>query len=343
MTILYSATSLSDAHYYRSNVAISSTNASNTSFFPANCKEGIYITQHNDSGGAYRPDFYIKFPQTLQSGWVSFYFHMIDKGTNNWHHWLFSLLDINNLSGYPVFGAYCAINSFNIYAGYPVGSDTVSTSSSILFDRMGIKRFDIYFNINSTTGSYLIYVDGYLIFSLTNANTTYTRSGFTGINCLAFQNEDSNYGKTISNIIIADEDTRNMELTIDYPIANGTLTNNSCNYEYIKETGTSNKYYIFMNETSNTATFIFPTLANTLSSAIPVSLAAKVVGNTSIYNAYTEFVSANGTSYTDTNLLKSANSDFSLSYVAMNVNPFSNTSWTIDDINNTELGIKLEL
>jgi hypothetical protein len=333
MTVILTATSIADVSLRSSSLTAVETTSGRLAPY---CPEGIKQTYINDSSGVFRPSVVIRFPAMMQ-GWVSFYQWAGDITTNNWGHYMWSLVNWNLGPDIGSAGVFKNINALTYNSVRPNGTN--NTSASMTGVTSSLQRWDIYFNLHASTGQIIFYIDGTQVFSFTG-NTLPTASGFTGFDALTFQREGgaNPSDRVWSGIIISTSDTRQMHLVVDYPTSDGALQEWSGDYEDVDGTGVDAGSQISSNATTLRSTFEFPALPGALSAKIPVAVGLRVRGPDFVPPIDT-LTRIAGNNYTIGDALpQPRNSDPGVSYLAQN--PATSAAWTIAAAEAAELGVR---
>lgn len=330
MTILYAATSLSDCTTRdKVNTVVSTTAAKLGPYVP----EGCQMNYTNDSGDADTPDLTFDVP-AMTEGWVSFYLDFSDFTGNNWGHNIFAFRNqVNSLI--PLFRIYKVINSFNIRLFYAQGSS--ESYINLTPPSINLHRFDINFKIDATAGFINIYMDGIIWTSYTGP--LYTISSGP-MNRITFQREGGNSSivRTMSALFMADEDTRTMHLTMDYPTANGTYGEWTGDYASVNGQGIDDTDYIFTNLTGKKESFTFPAV-NTSLSLFEIKAAILSASSNFPTRGVKGFTRVGSTNYDNGQFIfkgdagKGKNSIF-------NTNPATGLAWTLAELEAAEFGLE---
>lgn len=236
------------------------------------CAEGFELTYKNANNTT---PFDAKFALDtgIAEGWCSFYMTYNDTGTNNWDHDLWAIW---SATGNKLLSLRKEINSatFKIYWSNSTGTiqnTAVSGPSS------GRHRWDIYWKIAADgTGQWTVYQDGVSYFSQSGQNNG---RGTTMLD-LRFVREGGTSGllRVYSGIIIADEDTRNLNCVYQLPNGNGSLTAWTNSYTAIDEAGLDTTDFIYATADGQQETFTFPAIPAGVSADDPVFCRLRVSG-----------------------------------------------------------------
>ena len=330
MTILYAATSLSDCVARDvSYTVVSTTTAKLGPYVP----EGCQMNYVNNSGGADTPDLTFDVP-AMTEGWVSFYLDFSDFTANNWHHNVFAFRNKAETT-IPLFRVHKPMNSSSLVFYRSQGSSQFSTA--MVYPTLALHRFDINFKLHATTGFVYIYMDG----TLWHTYEGPLYSAASGLmNQITFQREGGNSTivRTMSALFMADEDTRAMHLTMDYPTANGTYGEWVGDYTNVNGQGVDDTDYISTDLTGMKESFTFPAVNAALSL---FEIKAAILSTSSDYltrgaKGFTRVGSTNydnGQFIFNNNVGKGKNSIF-------NTNPATGLAWTLAELEAAEFGLE---
>ena len=337
MSIIFAGTSLADCALYRANkTAICTTLARLAPY----CTEGVDITYTNDSQGFDTPDIGFQFNSYITDGWISFYLYCGDFTTNNWDHYVFALRDMANYYGSPILMLRKELNAngYRMYYRYGASSQGFTSLGAITAQ---LHRFDIRVKIHATAGEFTVYMDGVSIFTYTGNTSSSGLAGFSGINGITFAREGGTSGvnRTISAIIAADEDTRAMQMTNDYPTGNGYHTAWTGDYTNVDGTGFDAGDTINTMTAGAKETFTFPNLVAGVSAMTPKAVVLSAYGRETTKEV--RGVTRQASTDYDAGVLIPANSSARGRELALNVNPATGIAWTVAEINAAQFGVSM--
>lgn len=301
------------------------------------CREGISLAYHNVLQPTI-PDFIMPFPVHQTEGWVSFYMYTGDVTNTNYEHWMWALRDWANTSSKISFGLYKARNALTYTLQYPNGTSMVSVPITLT---AALHRFDVYFKLNSTSGAFIVAIDGVEVVNVTGKIVD-TTANFAGIDSVSFQAEggSSTVHRVISGIWLSDEDTRGHHLCIDYPTADGSVNEFTGTYADVDEMGAGDTSYMFGATAGLSALLQFPALNSAVDAMTPVAVGLKLTGK-GTWRGIDLMVKAGSTAVDASEIKPSAEFGRPMLYTGMtSVNPNTSAAWTVAEINAAQLGFK---
>jgi hypothetical protein len=160
------------------------------------------------------------------------------------------------------------------------------------------------------------------------------------INRITFQREggSSSIVRTMSALFMADEDTRAMHLTMDYPTANGTYGEWTGDYASVNGQGIDNTDYISTNLTGKKESFTFPAV-NTPLTLFEIKAAILSTSSDFPTRGAKGFTRVGSTDYDNGQFIfngdagKGKNSIF-------NTNPATGLAWTLAELEVAEFGLE---
>lgn len=335
MPVTFVATSVSDA--YLRNDTLTTVEDTAARLAP-HCPEGIRHTYINTSAGSFRPAVSFSFP-AMTEGWVSFYQWAGDMTTNNWGHFMWSLLDVVAAPASPAIGIFKNQNALTFTSHRPNGTGT--TTASFAGVTTSLQRWDVYFRLHASTGEILIYLDGTEVFSF-SGNTLPTHAGFVGINVLTFQREGgaNPSDRAWSGIIVSTTDTRLMELVMDYPTGDGALTDWTGTFADVDGTGLDGATQIIAATAGERSTLTFPTLPGSLPTFTPIAVGIRARGAA---GAPVEGICRIGTDVFDMGAVELVPSiGGSGGWAGLAQNPNTVSAWSIAEVEGAQFGLRLD-
>lgn len=327
MTIYYAGTSLADLSGYAACVVDTSSSNAST----AVCREGIKFT-----GTA---SLYIDLPSGVSDCWFSARMKTI--GTTGGALTFIEFYDTTVSNTQALFrftksGNFNAANActfeyWNGSAWTSVGSFTTGTSITNITARM---------NIADSGGTAQAWYGGANIGSLTGdtkftASTTINRIKMTGGGAAASNDW------TISEMVVADTDTRDFRVAALAPTGNGTNTAWTNDYLNVDETGLDDTDYISGASNGDIETYTAGDIDSSLSTA---DVAAVVVatrsrrGGTGPQNLQ-GVVRTNSTNYASSSI-SNLSTAFGPAQAIWMTNPDTGSAWTYAQVNGLEIGVK---
>lgn len=333
MAIHFVGTSIGECSSYDSGHVVVGTTATDLAPY---VPEGIQIDYQNNSEGADTPDISIQTDFDLVEGWVSFYIDFGDFSGNNWDHNVVALRDSRDTSK-PILRINKPKNSQSLVLFYATGSGEGNVSLS--YPILQLSKIDIYFKLNTDgVGGITIYKDGTLWVTYTGVLTS--TGGLIGFNQLTFQREGGdNSSRTVSAIIIADEDTRDFKVQMDYATGNGFHTDYTGDYLNIDGTGLDDTDHITSNLQGDQESFTFPSLhADFVGTSL--KYAGIVTSSQSLGTLGVQAITRiNSVTYSSPTFASGSGSNKGYSELWA-VNPSTGVAWTKTEIESAEFGVK---
>ena len=259
MSVLLAASSFVDADQVSGYVAVYTTSGNLAPY----CAEGFELTYKNTNNTS-PYDARFALSSGIAEGWCSFYMLYNDTGTNNWDHDLWAIW---SATGNKLLSLRKRINSATFDIFYTTSSGTIA-STAVSGPSSGLHRWDIYWKIAADgTGQWTVYQDGVAYFTQSGQNNG---RGTTMLD-LRFVREGGTSGllRVYSAIMIADEDTRNLDVLYQLPTGNGSQTAWTGSYTDVDEAGINLSDYAYATATGQQETYTFP--------AVPAGLTGRTV------------------------------------------------------------------
>lgn len=298
------------------------------------CREGIELTYKNTNTGS--RDVVFRFAAATER-WVSFYMYYGDQGTNNWDHDMWAIVDYATLE--PMLALRKEINSSTFRIRYQSAGSLVTSNVTLSGGR---HRFDIHFKSDASTGVFTVYLDGVSWFTF-SGNTTGTGAGNTA-DALIFRREGglNTEKRVFSAVIVSDSDTRNMAFCVDYPNADGAVTDWSGSYLDVDDVGGADGLMLYAAAAGDISTFQFPNLPSAMASLTPLAVDVRISGTVSGTDVVRTVARVGGVNYDEGVNMSTSIRPRDLNAIAP-VNPATAAAWTVAEINAAEFGVKAAL
>lgn len=224
-------------------------------------------------------------------------------------------------------------------ADYWNGSSWVQITNSTVYASGTQYRFSVRIRMNDTTGAFAFYTNGgEQGTGLVNADTILTAA--TNINRIQFSNWSA-VSAFFSEIIVADEDTRNMRLAALSPTADGANTAWTGTFADVDETGATDSDYLTSGTNGQKDTFVMSDIHSSVSTmgvhSVVVSARARR-GTTGPANLKT-VARISGTDYSSANLSGIDTGLRGLQSI-LATNPATSSAWTQSAVNGAEFGVE---
>lgn len=219
-------------------------------------------------------------------------------------------------------------------------SDIAGTTVPIMRDFR--YTIDLYVNMHATTGSAKLFLNGFLMFHVTNVNTSGTTTTCDNVILGGFRT--SNTLTYWSEIIVSDEMTVGHRVTTLHPSAAGTYTEWTGAYTAVDEFDYSTADSVSTNATAQRFTFNLDntTTANQGSrKVVAVITACRMLLEAASTPTNFEFMVRTGaTDYTSGNVGTGLTTSDKAFQYAWYVSPNTSAAWTFTNIDALEAGVK---
>lgn len=332
MAILKVATSLADVTSYDTAQVVTSTTAAKLAPY---VPEGIQMNYINNSGGADTPDITFTFSE-MTEGWVSMYLDMTDFSDNCWPHFVLAFRNSRKQDN-PVAAFYKPMNMASLRFRNGNGSSYAEITPT--YPTRAVHRLDIYFK-TGTNGIFQAYLDNVLW--INHSGNLYSNLATQGIDMITLQREGgSSEVRTLSALIIATEDTRGINMTMDYPTGQGAYNDWVGDYSFVDEVGLAGSDMVQTVSDGTKESFTFPASFNAAVSALAAISVHSVIlqGNGPYQERGTQaFARIGGIDYNNGALFP-ASSSGKMGCSVFALNPATGLAWTSAEAKTVELGI----
>lgn len=198
-----------------------------------------------------------------------------------------------------------------------------------------LHKIDVEVVINSSTGSVRVYEDGAIIAELTGVNTQGDNPGTT-FDSISFALEGSS-SNGISEVVVADEDTRNFSVHTLYPASAGGLSEWAGNFGDIAADGSVSSSSIVSASAGEQFVFSHPQSYAGGENIKAVILNARAAADGSGPSRLKALQRIGGTAYEGASIAVSTVKVYPL---VMAAPPDGDASWTVTKINSSQFGWK---
>lgn len=230
--------------------------------------------------------------------------------------------------------AATANNTLSVQVRNGAGTNVQVGTLTFLATPSGVEKFDMYIKIHPTEGRIVWYRDGTIIFDYTGQ----TDFGYGGIGSIQLVATGGNTSY-LSAVILADEDTRTLELSQKLPTGDGYIQEWTGGYADIDETGRNDADFITTGLTNKKSTFTFPAQGaeTTGRSVDAVFLGARGRGASA-----QSIQGVARTSSIDTMRMSDVGvtPDFGSVQFKYELNPVTGEPWTLAEINAAQFGVR---
>jgi len=322
MSILFAATEIGSFVTAGGSMPTVSTSSANFDANFSRCALGL-----NSTGPTlFRP---VNLLGDIAEAWFHFRWSDTTIGTTN-----HTLVEIQNSSGVGVLRIRSTSTSQWQFQ-YWNGSTWVQISTQN--EGATAVTIDIRSKINDSTGVFELWVGGVSVGSLTGDTNLFSGSANDRI---LFGDMGSGV-IWMSEVIMADEDTRGMRVATLVPNANGTYTTWTGTYADVDETDNVDNEFISSTTGNELESFGLTDLSSVAAGYDPIAVTIESrgrIGATGPTNFQT-LLRTNSTDYLSSN--KNPTSTFdAVTQTVYDVNPNTSAEWTISEINALEIGVK---
>lgn len=326
MTVLLAASGAAEATRTSGNLVATT----NSSYIAPYVSEGFTILYKNGSNTALY-DARFDLASALTEGWTSFYMYYGDTDSTNWDHYLWSIWS----STEEVFALRRNINSsvFRVY--YSTSSGSIQNEAAPSSPGTGLHRWDIHWKIAADgTGVFEVYVDYVLWYSRTGQNN----GNGSSIMSLRFIREGGGSGnvRAYSAIMIADEDTRPLDVVHQAPDGAGSENDWTGSYANVDGAGADLADRIVATATGQQILVTFPALPGALAASDPVYMALKTTGH-GVEQGVKAIVLVSAAVFDMGTVLAAPATGAGIT-TDISQNPDTEAPWTISEIDGAEFG-----